>query len=265
MKTILNYPILAAFLATVFTWGVTALGASVVFFFKDMSRKTLNLFLSFGAGVMIAASFWSLLNPAIDLSEELGHIPYLMPSLGFFLGGILIIVSDKILDKKLKNHTFADDKNQSSIKRSILMVSAITLHNFPEGLAVGVAFGVAAISGGGDFTGAILLAIGIGLQNFPEGASVSLPLYREGFSARKSFFYGQCSGMVEPIAGLIGVVAALTIQSILPFLLSFSAGAMIAVVASELIPEAATEHKNTSTLGVILGFMVMMILDIALG
>lgn len=223
--------------------------------------------LGFGAGVMIAASFWSLLSPAIDLCSELGYNSWFIPSLGFMLGGSFIVLSDKFLDR----YNFEDlsrfgAKSPKSFKKSILLVLAVTLHNIPEGLAVGVAFGGAALGiPGCTIMSAILLAIGIGLQNFPEGAAVSLPLRREGFSLKRSFFYGQASGLVEPIAGLLGVIMAIGMRSILPLLLSFSAGAMIGVVSSELIPEACIENKNLTTIGIIFGFMIMMILDVALG
>lgn len=256
-------PVLQALLATLFTYGVTALGAALVFCVKTVNRKTLDLLLGFGAGVMIAASFWSLLAPAIELSEKLGYIEWLFPAIGFFLGGIFVVLAGKVVDRYYKKK-YKKENNQ--LKRSILLVSAISLHNIPEGLAVGVAIGSAAIGiPGTDIASAILLTIGIGLQNFPEGAAVSLPLRRDGYSARKSFFFGQLSGVVEPIAGVLGVVAVMTMRSILPFLLSFSAGAMIAVVTSELIPESTLKNKNLSTIGVTLGFLIMMILDVALG
>lgn len=262
-------PVVQSLLATLFTWGVTALGAAIVLFFKKINRKILDSMLGFGAGVMIAASFWSLLNPAIELCEQMGsQHAWFAPALGFLLGGIFIVISEKFLDKyyftKWKENDV--DRESDSIKRSMLLVGAVTIHNIPEGLAIGVAFGgaVAGVDGATVFS-AILLAIGIGLQNFPEGAAVSLPLRREGYSRGKSFLYGQASGMVEPIAGMLGAFAAITIRSMLPFLLAFAAGAMISVVASELIPESASENKNLAAIGVILGFMVMMILDVALG
>lgn len=254
-----------ALIATCFTWFVTALGASLVFFFKEINRKVFDLMLGFGAGVMIAASFWSLLSPAIEMCEEIGKTAWVTPALGFLVGGLLIIVVAKFLDKAIKDK-YSKTYSSHSIKRSILLVSAVTLHNIPEGMAVGVAFGsIASGAGGATLIGSIMLAIGIGLQNFPEGASVSLPLRREGLSRTKSFLYGQASGMVEPIAGVLGVVAAITLRSALPFLLSFAAGAMITVVAAELIPESASGNKNLSTLGVICGFIVMMVMDVALG
>ena len=260
-------PVLQGLIATLFTWSITALGAGVVFFFKNVKKSILNLMLGFGAGVMIAASFWSLLSPAIDLCSELGYNSWFIPSLGFMLGGLFIVLSDKFLDR----YNFEDlsrfgAKSPKSFKKSILLVLAVTLHNIPEGLAVGVAFGGAALGiPGCTIMSAILLAIGIGLQNFPEGAAVSLPLKREGFSLKRSFFYGQASGLVEPVAGVLGVIMAISMRSILPLLLSFSAGAMIGVVSSELIPEACIENKNLTTIGIIIGFMIMMILDVALG
>lgn len=260
-------PVYQAAIATGFTYGVTALGAGIVFFFKKVNRQVLDSMLGFGAGVMIAAAFWSLLSPAIELCESLGYSTWAVPASGFFVGGVFIIAGDFLLGRcsfleVAEDHTH----DRQSRKRSILLITAITLHNIPEGMAVGVAFGgaAAALTGSGSL-GAVILALGIGLQNFPEGASVSLPLRREGCSRGKSFFYGQLSGMVEPVAGIVGAAAAVAAESILPFLLAFSAGAMIAVCASELIPESSRSHKRLATLGVIAGFMVMMILDVSLG
>ena len=251
-------PILQALIATLFTWFVTALGAFVVCFFKTINQKFLDLMLGFAAGVMIAASFWSLLAPSIELSEKLGYIKWLFPSLGFIGGGLFVILADKFLDKMMNK--------EESKKRSILLVTAVTLHNIPEGLAVGVAFGgVIAGIPEASIISACLLALGIGLQNFPEGAAVSLPLRREGYPIKKCILYGQASGMVEPIAGVLGALLAVTMQSILPFLLAFSAGAMIGVVGAELIPESTKNNKNVATFGLLLGFMLMMILDVALG
>lgn len=264
-------PVLQGLLATVFTWGVTALGAALVFFFKQVDKKILNAMLGFGAGVMMAASFWSLLNPAIELCEELGYSGFMIPAIGFFSGGIFIILADKMMDKYSYGVvTMSVDNKKEPIaqryRKSILLVLAVTLHNIPEGLAVGVAFGgVAAGIPSASIAAAMSLALGIGLQNFPEGAAVSLPLRREGISRGKSFFYGQASGIVEPIAGVLGVIAALTVRSLLPFLLAFSAGAMVSVVGSELLPEASIENKNLTTIGLILGFITMMVLDVALG
>lgn len=256
-------PILQALIATTFTWGITLLGALMVCFFKEVNKKALNTILGFSAGVMIAASFWSLLLPSIELSEELGYIAWGLPALGFILGGLFVLLSDKFLDKTLS------DKNsikKDSLKRSILLVSAITLHNIPEGMSIGVAFGgISSGVSGMTLIGAIMLAIGIGIQNFPEGAAVSLPLRKEGFSRKKSFFIGQASALVEPISAVIGVILVLAVRSILPILLSFAAGAMITVASRELLPESISENKNLSTLGLIFGFVLMMVLDVALG
>ena len=256
-------PILQALIATTFTWGITLLGALVVCFFKEVNKKALNTILGFSAGVMIAASFWSLLLPSIELSEELGYIAWGLPALGFILGGLFVLLSDKFLDKTLS------DKNsikKDSLKRSILLVAAITPHNIPEGMSIGVAFGgISSGVSGMTLIGAIMLAVGIGIQNFPEGAAVSLPLRKEGFSRKKSFFIGQASALVEPISAVIGVILVLAVRSILPILLSFAAGAMITVAARELLPESISENKNLSTLGLIFGFVLMMVLDVALG
>lgn len=257
-------PVIQALIATTFTWGVTALGALVVCFFKEVNKKVLNTILGFSAGVMIAASFWSLLAPSIDLSEELGYIAWVLPAAGFVVGGLFVLFSDKFLDKMLKGKKSLETAN--SLKRSILLISAITIHNIPEGMSIGVAFGAIA-SGvpGMTLIGAVMLAIGIGIQNFPEGAAVSLPLRNEGFSRLKSFLIGQASALVEPISAVIGVVLVLSIRSVLPFLLSFAAGAMITVAARELLPESIQENKNLATLGLIFGFIIMMVLDVALG
>lgn len=257
-------PVIQALLATTFTWAVTALGALVVCFFRNVNKKVLNTILGFSAGIMIAASFWSLLSPAIDLSIELDYIVWLLPMTGFIVGGLFVLLSDRFLDKVLKNKRNLRDS--ASLKRSILLVSAITIHNIPEGMAVGVAFGgIASGVSGMTLIGAIMLAVGIGIQNFPEGAAVSLPLRNEGFSRTKSFMFGQASALVEPISAVIGVVLVLTIRGILPFLLAFAAGAMITVAARELLPESVKENKNLSTLGLIVGFTIMMVLDVALG
>lgn len=267
-------PLLQGFLATTFTWLVTALGAALVFFFKKVDKRILNTMIGFGAGVMIAASFWSLLSPAITLCEDLGFNSVIIPSLGFLLGGLFLIFADKLMDKYCYGFEIENNNSEcateaiinNSFKRSILLILAVTLHNIPEGLAVGVAFGGVAVGiPGASLVAALTLALGIGLQNFPEGAAVSLPLRREGLSRTRSFLYGQASGLVEPIAGVIGVAASLAVRSILPFLLSFSAGAMIAVVGAELLPEASMENKKLTTLGLVLGFIVMMVLDVALG
>jgi zinc transporter, ZIP family len=260
--------IVQALLATLFTWGVTAAGASLVFFFKSVNKKVLDVMMGFAAGVMIAASFWSLLAPAIDMAESAGGISWLPAVTGFMAGGIFLRLIDKVLPHLHIGFPKEEAEGiKTSWQRSILLVLAITLHNIPEGLAVGVAFGALnANLPSASLSGAIALAIGIGLQNFPEGASVSLPLRREGYSRAKSFVYGQFSGMVEPIAGVLGALLVIVAKSILPFALSFAAGAMIFVVVEELIPESQLD-KNTdiATLGTMLGFTVMMFLDVALG
>ena len=257
-------PVLQTLLATTFTWGVTALGALMVCFFKEMNKKVLDTILGFSAGVMIAASFWSLILPALDLSLELGYIEWLLPAIGFTLGGIFVLLSDKFLDKALK--TKKSLRSADSLKRSILLVSAITIHNIPEGMAIGVAFGgIASGVPGMTLIGAVMLALGIGIQNFPEGAAVSLPLRSEGYSRFKSFMLGQASALVEPVAAVIGAVLVIYIRSMLPLLLAFAAGAMIVVVARELLPESVKNNKNLSTLGLIAGFILMMVLDVALG
>lgn len=261
-------PVIQALIATLFTWGVTALGSSMVFFFKNVSKKLLNSMLGFAAGVMIAASFWSLLNPALELAESIGQKPWLVVSMGFLSGGVFLL----LVDKFLPHLHIGFDKSESegiktSLQRSVLLVLAITLHNIPEGLAVGVAFG-GAVAGvpSATLAGAVALALGIGIQNFPEGAAVSLPLRREGYSPFKSFMYGQASGIVEPIAGVIGAAAVIYMEAILPFALAFAAGAMIFVVVEELIPEAQHEGEtDISTIATMLGFAIMMILDVTLG
>jgi ZIP family zinc transporter len=254
-------PVLQGLYATLFTYFLTALGAGTVFFFKSMNQKVLDMMMGFAAGVMIAASFWSLLAPAIELTAELGGNAWLTAAFGFMLGGVFIIGSDIILSKAI---TIKSDSEAT--KRSILLTSAVTLHNIPEGLAVGVAFGCAAIGvEGASVHAAVLLALGIGFQNFPEGICVAMPLRRDGASRMKSFLIGQASGIVEPAAGVLGVLFALTMRSALPLALSFSAGAMIAVVCSELIPESFRDNKIIASLGVLLGFSVMMVLDVALG
>lgn len=261
-------PILLALMATLFTWGVTALGSAMVFFFKTINKTVLNLMLGFAAGVMIAASFWSLLKPAIEMEEANGGTSWIPALIGFLSGGAFLYIIDKILPHL---HMFLSRDKAEGIKtswhRSVLLVLAITLHNIPEGLAVGVAFGALAHNPDlGALAGAIALAIGIGLQNFPEGAAVSIPLRREGFSRGKAFNYGQLSGVVEPIAGVVGAVLVTVMTPLLPYALSFAAGAMIFVVAEELIPESQTgDETDYSTIGVMVGFAVMMVLDVALG
>jgi ZIP family zinc transporter len=261
-------PILQALLATLFTWGMTAAGAATVFLTKNVSRSLLNAMLGFAAGVMIAASFWSLLAPAIEMSEGTGVPGWIPAVVGFLLGGAFLWVVDRILPHLHLGLPIEEAEGiKTTWQRSVLLVTAITLHNFPEGLAVGVAFGaVAAGLPAATLTGAIALAIGIGIQNFPEGLAVSMPLRREGFSRFKSFMYGQASGLVEPIAGVLGAAAVLLLRPILPYALSFAAGAMIYVVVEELIPESQQGHDtHMSTFGAMIGFAVMMLLDVALG
>jgi ZIP family zinc transporter len=255
-------------LATLFTWGVTALGAAMVFFFKEINKKVLDAMLGFAAGVMIAASFWSLLAPAIELSEAMGLIPWLPAVIGFLLGGVFLSGVDHLLPHLHLGANMSEAEGiHTTWKRSILLVLAITLHNIPEGLAVGVGFGaVAAGIPSASLSGAVALAIGIGLQNFPEGAAVSIPLRREGLSRWKSFVYGQASGLVEPIAGLLGAALVLAMRPILPYALAFAAGAMIYVVAEEVLPEASRgSNGHLATMGTMAGFALMMLLDVALG
>lgn len=271
IDTITNLnPVMQAFIATMFTYGVTAIGAGLVFLFKKVNKTVMDAMLGFAAGVMIAASFWSLLSPAIEMAESLEMIAWLVAFIGFFSGGLLLYLSDIIfnhIDKKLSNKSNGVGNEKNSFKRCLMLIFSITMHNIPEGLAVGVAFGSAVYGlDGATTTSACLLALGIGLQNFPEGTAVSVPLRREGMSRRKAFFFGQLSGIVEPIAGVIGALLVLKVRYLLPFLLSFAAGAMIYVVVQELIPESQTnEKKNLMALFTLIGFSVMMILDVALG
>lgn len=255
-----------ALLATLFTWFVTALGSVIVFFFKNINKKLMDGMMGFAAGVMIAASFWSLLAPSIKMSEQ-GPLPsWIPPAIGFLAGGGFLYAVNKFLPHLHIGHEKAEGM-ESGLHRSILLVLAVTLHNIPEGLAVGVAFG--AIGAGlesASLAGAIALAIGIGLQNFPEGAAVSMPLRREGLSRTRSFLYGQASGIVEPIAGVLGALLVVQIQSILPYALAFAAGSMIFVVVEELIPESQLDkNADLATLCTLFGFTIMMILDVALG
>ncbi len=261
-------PIGQAFVATCFTWFLTALGASMVFFFKNINRRVFDSMLGFAAGVMIAASFWSLLAPAIEMAELQGQPGWLPAVIGFLLGGVFLWSVDHILPHLHLGLPIADAEGiHTHWRRSVLLVLAITLHNIPEGLAVGVAFGaLGADLPSASLAGAIALALGIGLQNFPEGAAVSVPLRREGLSRLKSFWLGQASGVVEPIAGVMGAAAVLYIRPILPYALAFAAGAMIYVVIEELIPEAQqSKDTHSATMGAMLGFAVMMMLDVALG
>jgi ZIP family zinc transporter len=264
-------PILQSFLAGCFTWGVTALGAAIVFLTRTVNRRLLDAMMGFAAGVMIAASFWSLLVPAIEMAEAQGLPTWLPAVVGFLVGGVFLRFSDAILPHL---HVGADVTEAEGIptswRRATLLVLAITLHNIPEGLAVGVTFGAAAIqmevATGATLAGAIALSIGIGLQNFPEGIAVAMPLRGEGISAGKSFWYGQLSGFVEPISAVVGAAAVLAVRPVLPYALAFAAGAMIFVVVEELIPESQ-RHGNTdlATMGAMGGFAVMMFLDVSLG
>jgi len=267
-------PVWAALLATLFTWGVTALGAGLVVFVKNVSRRFLDVCLGMAAGVMVAASFWSLLAPAIEIAAEQGYGSWKwVPSLvGFLAGAVFLRVVDRILPHMHPDLAVAEGP-KTSWQRSTLLVLAITIHNIPEGLAVGVAFGGAAAAVGLEGAnptamvgGAIALALGIGLQNFPEGSAVSLPLRREGMSRGKAFWYGQLSGMVEPVAGVLGAALVLAMAPILPYALAFAAGAMIFVVVEELVPESQREgNVDLATMGCIVGFGIMMTLDVALG
>jgi len=261
-------PILQALLATGFTWFVTALGAAAVFFFKTVNRTVLDGMLGFAAGVMIAASFWSLLAPAIEMAEGGPLPPWLPAVIGFLLGGGFLWTIDRILPHlHLGYPTEEAEGIKTHWQRSILLVLAITMHNIPEGLAVGGAFGaVAAGLDTASLAGAGALALGIGLQNFPEGVAVAVPLRREGLSRLKAFWYGQASGMVEPVAGVAGAAAVMLMRPLLPYALAFAAGAMIYVVVEELIPEAQLDKKtDMATFGAMMGFAVMMMLDVALG
>lgn len=260
-------PVLAAFYATLFTWALTALGASLVFLLKGMNRALLDGMLGFTGGVMVAASFWSLLAPGIEMSPGEGFLKVIPAVVGFGLGALFLYGLDKILPHL---HVNFKETEKEGIKtpwhRTTLLVLAITLHNIPEGLAIGVLFGgVAAGFDGATIGGAVALALGIGLQNFPEGFAVSMPIRRQGVSKQKSFMYGQSSALVEPIAAVIGAWAVMTFQPILPYALAFAAGAMIFVVVEEVIPETQRDkYTDVATLGFIGGFIVMMTLDVGL-
>lgn len=264
-------PVYQSLLAGCFTWLVTALGASLVFFTRRVNRRLLDSMLGFAAGVMIAASFWSLLAPSIEMAEAQGLPGWLPCTVGFLLGGVFLRLSDAVLPHLHPGARMAEAEGvPTAWRRATLLVLAITLHNIPEGLAVGVTFGAAAIevevATGATLAGAVALALGIGLQNFPEGVAVAMPLRGEGSSPLRSFWYGQLSGVVEPISAVFGALAVLTVRPILPYALAFAAGAMIYVVIEELIPESQ-RHGNTdlATVGAMGGFAVMMLLDVALG
>ncbi len=265
------HPVAQAFIAGLFTWGMTALGASLVFFTKQVSFKLLDSMMGFAAGVMIAASIWSLILPAIDMAEARGQIGWVPAVIGFLVGGLFLRVCDHYLPHL---HIGLPKDEAEGIptnwRRSTLLVLAITLHNIPEGLAIGVLFGAAIqsvdLGMSAALAPAVALALGIGIQNFPEGVAVSLPLRRDGMEPGKSFWYGQLSGIVEPVSAVIGAAAVILVQPVLPYALAFAAGAMIYVVVEELIPESQL-HGNTdiATLGTMIGFSVMMVLDVALG
>lgn len=258
------HPVWAALLATLFTWLVTALGATPVFFTRTVNQKMMDGMLGLAAGVMIAASYWSLLAPAIEMSDG----RWQPATIGFLAGGFFLYLTDKILPHLHPGLSRYDAEGiKTPWQRSVLLVTAITLHNIPEGLAVGVAFGAAAHGvEGATVGGAVALALGIGIQNFPEGTAVAMPLRRDGMGRLKAFFYGQASGVVEPIAGVLGAATVLIMRPILPYALAFAAGAMIFVVVEELIPESqSSSNTDLATLGVLTGFALMMSLDVALG
>jgi len=261
------HPVLLAFLATLFTWSLTALGAAMVFLRKEFSRRALDGMLGFTAGVMIAASYWSLLEPAIEMSRG-GSLPaWFPPAAGFLVGALSLLAADKLLPHLHMGYPREKAEGISTLlTRTSLLVLAITLHNIPEGLAVGVAFGSAGLEeGGATFGAALALAIGIGIQNFPEGMAISMPLRREGFPAWKCFWWGQLSAVVEPLAGVLGALVVSTFSVLLPYAFGFAAGAMIFVVVEEVVPESQLQGEtDLPTVGVIIGFLVMMILDVAL-
>jgi len=256
-------PLVQTLIATLFTWGMTAMGAATVFFFKNTNQKVMDGMLGFSAGVMVAASFWSLLEPSIEAAGAMGVVKWLPATLGFLAGGLFL----RLVDRFLPHFHIEEGKTEgikTSWSRTVLLALAITMHNIPEGLSVGVGFGAAGLrAGGANVAGAAVLALGIGIQNFPEGAAVSLPLRRQGMSRWKSFFYGQLSGVVEPIAAVIGVLLVTIMQPLMPYALAFAAGAMIYVVADEVVPEAnMSGNGHLATMGTMIGFAVMMMLDV---
>jgi len=261
------HPVVQALVAAIFTWGLTAVGAAAVFFTKSVSRRYLDASLGFAAGVMVAASYWSLLAPSIALSRDMGLVPWLAPLIGFLLGGAFLRLMDRVLPHL---HLFASASEVEGVsthwRRVILLVLAITLHNIPEGLAVGVSFGAVSVGLGTESLGAaVALAIGIGLQNLPEGTAVSMPLRGEGMSRLKCFWYGQLSAVVEPVSSVVGAAAVLLMRPLLPCALAFAAGAMIFVVIEEVVPESQRGgNAHLATLGAMIGFAVMMTLDVAL-
>lgn len=257
-------PVYQALLAGIFTWGITLLGASVVFFFKKVNSTIMNGLLGFSAGVMLAASFFSLIDPAIKMADSLNQVGFIVVSIGFLLGAALLLLGDYFfgLIEKKRNLKTTDQK-----KRCMMLISSITIHNIPEGLVMGVSFGSLMYHiSGSSLISCLTLALGIGIQNFPEGSAVSLPLRREGYSRKKAFFIGQLSAIVEPISAVIGAILVMKIKTLLPYLLALAAGAMIFVVIGELIPESQKDkNKNLMTIFTIIGFTVMMFLDVALG
>ena len=265
MSDTLN-PLLLAFMAGLFTWVMTSAGAALVFLFKEINKNILNIMLGFAAGVMVAASFWSLLLPATEIAKEENMVEWMPVIIGFAAGGAFLILMDKVLPHLHPNSKDGSPEGMpSNLRKSILLVFAITLHNIPEGFAVGVAFGAMA-NEGVTFAAAIAVALGIGIQNLPEGAAVSIPLRKEGYSRRKSFMIGQLSGAAEPVAALLGAYFAINMAYLLPYTLSFAACAMIYVVVEELIPESQSEeHSHGATIGSMSGFLLMTFLDIALG
>jgi ZIP family zinc transporter len=264
-------PIMQALLGGLFTWGVTSLGAAIVFLTKGINYKLLDGMMGFAAGVMIAASVWSLIIPGIEMAEAQGMIGWVPAAVGFLLGGLFLRICDAYVPHlHIGLPRDAAEGVETKWKRATLLVLAITLHNIPEGLAIGVLFGAASlgldIAGGATVAGAITLAIGIGIQNFPEGIAISMPLRRDGLSRLKSFNYGQLSGIVEPVSAVIGAAAVIYITPVLPYALAFAAGAMIYVVVEELIPESQLHgNADLATLGLMVGFVVMMVLDVSLG
>jgi len=268
-ETFLQYsPVMQALLATLFTWIVTALGAAIVFIFSNLKRMWFDGMLGFTGGVMLAASYWSLLAPSIEMAENMGMIPWIPPMIGFACGAIFLFMLDKIIPHLHINFKKSEQEGiATNWEKTTLLILAITLHNIPEGLAVGVAFGAVAHGiEGATIGGAIALAIGIGLQNFPEGIAVSMPLRRQGLSKVKCWMYGQLSAVVEPVAGVLGAITVMSSRSILPYMLAFAAGAMVYVVVEEVIPESQKEkYTDFATLGLIFGFIIMMNLDVALG
>ncbi len=256
-----SYPI-QAFLAALFTFFVTTLGASIVIFFKKINNRILNSMLALAAGIMLAATFWSLLSPGIEMAENLNMMPWLTALIGIISGTLLLIIGDKFFTAFQKKK-----KKEKNLNKILMLIFSITLHNIPEGLAIGVAFGSLKYNlDGVTLLSAISLAIGIGIQNFPEGSAISLPLRSYGFSRKKAFLIGMLSGVVEPIAAVIGAILVIKMRYCLPILLTFAAGAMLYVVIKELIPES-TQDKNPTlmTFITIIGFLIMMVLDVALG